>query len=715
VSSPWTFTGSAPALSTTDGVVTLVEGQTFCVSGRSGDVAPDLPQGLFVLDTRVVSQWELHVDGHRLQPLAVDLRSPFRARFVGRTPPVGGAPDSDVVVLRTRSIGDGMREDVVVRNVGPEPRTLVVELRCDADLADLFAVKEGRHRPGVARRHRWQGSGLHFESEHAGVHREVVLACHPAPTIVSSCLAAWDLHLEPKEEWAACLEVGVRIGGQAVPARFRCGDDEAEALPEARLAQWRQDVPSVRTDSPNLGLAVRRSLEDLASLRIFDPEHPEEPVLAAGAPWFMTLFGRDSLLASWMSLLVAPELARGVLETLARLQGTDVDPRTEEQPGKILHEVRFGGASGLTLRGGDAYYGSVDATPLFVVLLGELRRWGLEDEVVTRLLPHADAALAWVDDFGDLDGDGFVEYRRSSPQGLEHQGWRDSWDGVRFADGGFPRAPIALCEVQAYVYAAFVARGHFAEEAGDAAGAQRWFRRADALRAAFNEQFWLPDRGWYALGLDVDKRPIDSLASNMGHCLWAGIVDPERAATVADALVSAPMNTGWGVRTTASTMASYNPVSYHNGSVWPHDTALCIAGLLRYGFVDHAHRLQAGLLDAAGFTGGRLPELFAGFDRGEVAVPAPYPTSCSPQAWASAAPLLLLRGMLRLDPWASADRVWVAPALPPGVRRLDVEGIDVAGRRLSVRVDGDHVDIGISGPPGLVVERTPRPFEGHRP
>jgi glycogen debranching enzyme len=715
MSSPWTFAGSAPSLSSTEGVATLVEGQTFCVSGRGGDVAPDLPQGLFVLDTRVISQWELHVGGHRLEPLTVDLRAPFRARFVSRTPPAPGEPDSDVVVLRTRSIGEGMREEVVIRNVGMEPRTVHVELHCDSDLADLFAVKEGRPRPVSTRWHRCDDRTLRFGGDGGGAPREVVVRCQPTPSQVASCLVAWDLQLGAREERSLCMEVSVVLGGSELPARFRCGSDDADTVPDVRLAQWRRQVPAVRTDSASLDVAVRRSIEDLASLRIFDPEHPTLPVLAAGAPWFMTLFGRDSLLASWMSLLIAPELARGVLETLARLQGTDIDPRTEEEPGKILHEVRFGGATGLSLGGGAAYYGSVDATPLFVMLLGELRRWGLDDDVVTRLLPHADAAIEWIEQFGDRDGDGFVEYQRVTPEGLEHQGWRDSWDGVRFADGRYARPPIALCEVQAYVYAAYVARGHFAEEVGDLDLARSLFARADRLRAAFNERFWLPDRGWYALGLDADKQPVDSLTSNMGHCLWAGIVDPERARDVADALLSPAMATGWGVRTTASSMASYNPVSYHNGSVWPHDTALCVAGLVRYGLLDHAHRLMTGLLDAAAGTGGRLPELFAGFGRDEVSVPAPYPTSCSPQAWAAAAPLLLVREMLRFEPWASADRLWVAPALPPGIGRLTVEGIEVAGRSVTVRVVGDECEVDVSGPPGLVVAHEPRPFAGRRP
>ena len=251
-------------------------------------------------------------------------------------------------------------------------------------------------------------------------------------------------------------------------------------------------------------------------------------VLAAGAPWFMTVFGRDSLLTAWMALLVDPDLALGVLQTLARFQGTEVNPRNDEQPGRILHEMRFGEAASLSLGGGSIYYGSADATPLFVMLLGELRRWGLARELVDELLPNADRALAWIEEFGDADGDGYVEYHRATERGLANQGWKDSWDGIRYADGKVAEAPIALCEVQAYVYGAYLARAHFAFEAGDTATYERYRAKAADLKEAFNRDFWVEDKGWFAVGLDADKRPIDSLTSNMGHCLWTGIVDEDR-------------------------------------------------------------------------------------------------------------------------------------------------------------------------------------------
>ena len=293
--------------------------------------------------------------------------------------------------------------------------------------------------------------------------------------------------------------------------RYRCGQPVERATPAERLARWRSKVPQVQSDDDELKRALDRSAEDLGALRIFDPDYPERVVVAAGAPWFMTVFGRDSLITSWMALIVDPDLALGVLQTLARFQGKEIDPRTDEQPGRILHEMRFGEAASLSLGGGSIYYGTADATPLFVMLLGELRRWGLAPEAVDSLLPNAERALEWIDTFGDADGDGYVEYKRATDRGLANQGWKDSWDAIRYADGTVANAPIALCEVQAYVYSAYLARAHFAHEAGDEATYSRFRLKATRLKEAFNRDFWLDEQGWFAVGLDPDKRPIGLL------------------------------------------------------------------------------------------------------------------------------------------------------------------------------------------------------------
>jgi glycogen debranching enzyme len=299
-----------------------------------------------------------------------------------------------------------------------------------------------------------------------------------------------------------------------------------------------------------------------------------------------------------------------------------------------------------------------------------------------------------------------VEYARATDRGLLNQGWKDSFDGINFVDGRLAEAPIALCEVQGYVYSAYLARAHFAREAGDDALCERWAQRAADLRAAFNERFWLPDRGWYAVGLDRDKRPIDALASNMGHCLWTGIVDEDKAEAVAAHLLGPDLFSGWGVRTLAQSMGAYNPLSYHNGSVWPHDNAIVAAGLVRYGFVDEAQRIAAGMLEAAEAFGGRLPELFCGFDRAEFDQPVPFPTSCSPQAWASAAPLHLLRSLLRFNPSVPRGEIHLAPAVPRAYLPLQLDNVALAGTRVSLSVTSDGFDI--DGLPASVVVRGPR-------
>jgi glycogen debranching enzyme len=704
VSSPWQSTAAAP-VALAGGDVALVEGSTFCISTGSGDMTAGVAQGLFVLDTRVISRWTVRINGQALEPLAVDASTPFSATFVARAghDDVG---DADLVVLRRRDVSSGMRERMELRHFGLDHTTVTVDLACEADFAGIFEVKEGRvaERGRHSREHDERTLRLGHTDER-GTTDATVRFSHPAT--VRSGGATWRPTLAPGERWELCVEVAVCHRGIDVEPVFRCDDDRATAAPVQRLASWRARLPYVRTDNRRLAETVQQSAEDLGALRVFDPEHPDTAIVAAGAPWFMTLFGRDSLLTSWMTLPADPSLACGVLETLARMQGADMNPAIEEEPGKILHEVRPGGPGELALGGGDIYYGSIDATPLFVMLLGEAHRWGVDRERLARLMPNADRALEWIDRFGDRDGDGYVEYDRQSPNGLDNQGWKDSWDGVRSADGRLARPPIALCEVQGYAYAAFLARAHFAQTAGDTASFERYRTKAVELRRRFNEDFWLDDQGTYALGLDGDKRPIDAVTSNPGHCLWTGIADPDKAALVADRLLGADLFSGWGVRTLATSMVAYNPVSYHNGSVWPHDNAICAAGLVRYGFVEHAHRVIEGQLAVAAAEGHRLPELFAGFSRAEIRVPAAYPASCSPQAWAAAAPLLWLRSLARLDPCVPQGEVRLAPELPRSIRRLHVDDIALGPHRLTLSVANGQVDVDISG--DLEVVAAPRP------
>lgn len=690
------------------GTVTMVEGSTFCLSASDGDIVGGHPHGLFVRDTRVISRWELTVNGNVPEPLTARTDEPFAATFLAHLTGRAGPATSDLLVVRERYVGDGMREDITLRNVTAHETTCVLTLAIDADFADLFEVKEERVSRPDGLRHAASESALHITHRREQHLLGMTIRADADPEITTHALR-WQVHLPARSEWSASVEAVPSVDDITIALRHPRGRPVEHAMPARKLREWRRQSPAVHTGDRALAEVLQRSVEDLGALRIFDPEHPERPVVAAGAPWFMALFGRDSLLTSWMVLPLDTGLAVGTLQTLAAHQGQAVDPATEEEPGKILHETRFGPAATFALGGHNVYYGTADATPLFVMLLGELRRWGAQDAAVHELLPHADRALEWVEKFGDKDGDGFVEYARKADHGLANQGWKDSWDGVTFADGRIPRPPIALAEVQGYTYAAYVARAHFATEAGDDATARHWFAKARQLKKAFNEAFWLADRGWYAMGLDGDKRPIDALGSNMGHCLWTGIVDEDKAANVADHLLSDEMFSGWGIRTLASSMAAYNPMSYHNGSVWPHDNALCVAGLMRYGFVAHAQRVVDAQLDAAESFGYRLPELFCGFPRADYGEPVPYPTACSPQAWASAAPLLLLRSLLRLDPAIPSGRLWCAPAIPDRYLPLQVGGLEIGPWQLTIDVsDGEPKVTGMDAAE-LGVTYQPRP------
>ncbi|MGD0593786.1 MAG: glycogen debranching N-terminal domain-containing protein [Acidimicrobiales bacterium] len=695
---PWTFSGEPTVKGLAGGSVTLVEGASFSISASNGDIESGGAQGLFFEDTRFVSLWRLRLDGAPPQSLAVVARHPFAATFVSRGRPQPGQSDSTLFVERSRYVGNGMREDVVIRNFGREPAACSVSFELEADFAHLFEVKE--HRTRVRGKHAVEvvASTMMFSFEHRDATRRLEVRFPPGAR-VRPRLAQLDVVVPAGGDWRISLEFQLTVDGEAVELRYGADRPVEDSTPVTRLRTWEKATTRVKTERDGLNATFRQSQQDLGALRIFDPDEPDRAVIAAGAPWFMTLFGRDSLVTSLMTLMVDAGLATSTLLTLARFQGERVDDLTEEQPGKILHEMRRGLTTAAETRAGSIYYGSIDATPLFVVLLGELYRWGLAEDVLGRLLPHADRALAWIEEFGDRDGDGFVEYERASARGLANQGWKDSFDGVSFADGRLAEAPIALCEVQGYTYRAFLARAEIAERLGEAPRARDYRARAERLKASFNRQFWLKEHGYFALGLDAEKRPIDSLSSNLGHCLWSGIIDDDKAAQVAERLLAPEMFTGWGIRTLASTMGRYNPVSYHNGSVWPHDSAICAAGLARYGFLAEAAKVSVGLFEAAEAFGGRLPELFCGFDRGAFPFPVPYPASCSPQAWASASPFWLLQKvLLGLEPAVPDGVVACAPSIPESFGRLVVENLLLDGGRLSIEATGDKATV--AGLPG---------------
>ena len=696
MTTPWTSENEPVHGTLPRGLVTLIEGTSFCISTASGDITPSGTQGLFVRDTRVLSQWSLTFDGAVPAALHVEQVEPHEATYLARIPTTPGFGDTPLLMVRRRRVGRGMRERITVRNLGSARVAGVLRLALGADFADLFEVKDGRVGDGDRTTSALARDSVTMSGSR-GAHLPGVQVSADGSPLVSDSQLAWHLELEGGTERTVTVDVNAVIGDLRLPMATR--EDSSTRHPTSGPGDaWRRTIPRLTSADPALCALVERSIEDLDALRIVDDLHPDRTVVAAGAPWFMALFGRDSILTSWMTLPLDPTMAADTLRTLADHQGARTDPATEEQPGRILHEVRFGlTAADLALGGGRVYYGTADASGLFVMLIGELARWGGDPALVSQLLPHADRALHWITETADGDEDGFAEYDRATDQGLVNQGWKDSWDGISFADGRLPSGPIALAEVQAYTYAALVARADLAGSAGDEDGRRRWSAEAVHLKERFNEAFWMPGQGYFAVALDGEKRQVDSLTSNIGHCLWTGIIDDDKAAAVADHLLSPALFSGWGIRTLATHMARYNPMSYHNGSVWPHDNALCVAGLVRYGFVGHAHRVITGLLAAADHFGQRLPELFSGFDRDEFSFPVPYPTSCSPQAWAAAAPLSLLRSMLRLAPDFPSGRIVSAPIVPERYLPLTWHGLRLGGLSLDVEVPVDGSTRGSAG------------------
>lgn len=687
--------------------ITLVEGSSFCLSSANGDLQPGYAQGVFFEDTRILSGWLLTVNGEPLEPLAAKTTEPYRALVVGRVRRSDGYADSALIVERLRELGTGISERVTVRNYSPAPAECVIVFHIEADFADLFEVKEARIQRIWSKFREAVDNSLIIRAVWQDVRKGVAVRA-PGANITPDSLS-YHVTVPPHGHWSADVTVMPSVAGAEFPAAFLHSDGDGLNPRDRRRQEWVSKIPVLRMGNRSIERTLRRSYDDLGALRIEDTVHPERNVVAAGAPWFMALFGRDSLWASIMALPVDPSLALGTIQTLADRQGTVVNPRTEEEPGKILHEVRLDISSGLALGGKSAYYGSVDATPLFVALLGEVSRWGFAPETIAALMPHVDRALTWISNYGDKDGDGFVEYKRLNDHGLINQGWKDSWDAINFADGTLAEPPIALCEVQAYVYSAYLARSWLACDAGEMDIAIRYRDCAARLKRQFNEAFWLPDRGYYAIALDAKKRPVDACASNMGHCLLFGLIDEDKAPMVVDRLMSREMFSGWGVRTLASDMGAYNPASYHNGSVWPHDNAIIVAGLLRYGFNAEAQRVATALLEAADYSDGRLPELFCGFDRQYFNDPVPYPTACSPQAWAATAPIMLVKSLMGYYADVALGGLWMNPMLPESYGDVHISNAPMAEGRITIDISGSTATVQ-GMPEGMVLRRGYRPW-----
>ncbi len=639
--------------------LTILEGSTFCVSDERGDIV-EPTMGFFAHDTRFLSRWALTINGARPLMLASRKVEYYSAAFFLRNPVVGDLENDELSIGRERFVGDSMQEHIVVSNHSRRRISFDLALELGNDFADIFAVKEYDFALGDPERARplpQPVAPVYEEGDNQFVIAVKEENFHGLTQVVlsergeaSDSTVTYRVELEPRESWRLRADVipsaeGMPVAAEIVERRF--GDELARV--RASLAAWRLRVPQLRSSWDELTHTFGRSVADLSSLRMDEDPRLSGALPAAGMPWFMTVFGRDTIITCLQTLLFGPELAQNALAVLAELQATEDDASIDAEPGKIVHEVRHGkGAHAWFPR----YYGTVDATPLYLILLSEVWRWTDDAGLVRDLREPALRALEWIDEHGDLDGDGFVEYQRRSPHGLLHQSWKDSGDSQLFQDGRHAEPPIAPCEVQGYVYDAKVRLAELAREVWrERELAERLERDAEELRVRFDQAFWCDARGgYYALALDGNKKPVDSLTSNIGHLLWSGIVPPERVDAVVDQLMGEALWSGWGVRTMSATDAGFNPLAYHNGTVWPHDTSLIAWGLARYGRWPEAHRIIRRMLDAASYFDYQLPEVFAGFSRTETPFPIPYPTAARPQAWAAGSPVLLLQLLLGLEP-----------------------------------------------------------------
>ena len=664
-----------------DDVVKILNGNTFVVSDGRGDIEASStdPTGLFSFDTRFLSKWKLTINGEQLTPLSTDDLQYFEARFF-LVPGIASIyVNATLSVIRQRAVGHGFHEELSILNHDDAPVDLEVRIDAESDFADLFEVKDALQKKGSYAA-AVDGDKLRLSYERGTYKRSTVISSSQ-PGEIDEHGMTFALKIGAHTTWTTQLDVAVSMLGEEPAGATRSVAEQVRrpiADMAQNLARWLDVAPRLATDWSSLNQTYQRSLVDLAALRFSPLSAGGHSLPAAGLPWFMTMFGRDSILTSLQALPFTSELAATTLRELGRRQGSRVDDFRDEDPGRIPHEMRFGELTAFEERPHSPYFGSADATPLYLVLLDEYERWTGDTKLVRELEDEARSALHWIDTYGDLQGNGYISYqRRNVETGLENQCWKDSWDSISYRDGRLPGFPRATCELQGYAYDAKVRSARLARDVWhDEAFAAELEKQAADLKRRFNRDFWVEDGEYFAIALDPDGGQVDSLTSNNGHLLWSGIVDKTKAKAVVRNLMSDRMFSGWGIRTLAVGESRYNPIGYHNGTIWPFDNSFIAWGLRRYGFKDEAAAVANGILEAAGFFDGRLPEAFGGYPKDMTKYPVQYPTACSPQAWSTGAPLLFLRTMLGLEPFG--EHLVVDAAVPARIGRLEL--LDIPGR-----------------------------------
>ncbi|MFZ6012739.1 MAG: glycogen debranching N-terminal domain-containing protein [Bacteroidota bacterium] len=680
----------------------LKQGDTFAIFDWYGDILQigSGAQGIFHMDTRYLSRMELTMNGRRPLLLSSSPREDNQMLMVDLTNPDlkdenGAIVYRDTIhVLRSKFLWrSAYYEKIKVLNFGLEPIRFTVEIKFEADFIDIFEVR-GSSRARRGERFPVQHGEDTVMFSYRGLDelmRKTVIAFHPRPNDVKGNIVTYDFHLKPKQEIEIEVNMALLYGDKKTMVKTF---DEARTEMNRHMDRVGRYCAEIFTSNEQFNDWVNRSKSDLITMTT-TTAYGLYPY--AGVPWFSTPFGRDGIITALECLWVEPELAKGVLRYLAKTQAHDFDDFQDAEPGKIFHETRGGEMSAMGEVPFRLYYGTIDATPMFVSLAGAYLDRTNDLATIKEIWPNIEKALYWIDHYGDIDGDGFVEYKTKSSKGLINQGWKDSQDAIFYEDGRLAQDPIALCEVQGYVYDAKVKASEMARRLQLMEAAERLEREAIILKENFNDQFWSESKNTYVLALDGHKRPCNVLSSNAGQCLFSGIATPERARQVARNLIGEQMFSGWGIRTIAANEARYNPMSYHNGSIWPHDNALIAYGFSRYNLQVEVAHVVTGIFDSAIFTEGqRLPELFCGFERRKGQAPTSYPVACSPQAWSVGAVFMMLQACLGLKIDAAANKItFCHPILPAGLQEITITNLRLNGRQiiLQVRKGKEGIDV----------------------
>ena len=676
--------------------IAIHQGQTVLLTETDGRVSWPSKCGLYFRDTRLISAWAIYANGEvwdllnggAVAPHAASIFLTNRA-FETEDGPIAARTLGLVI---GRHVNGGLHEDIEITNNSQKPVRFNLEVAMRADFADIFEVKGDNivRRGHIVTSWAAKRQILRMTYRNKDFCRELIVRTGEGdgrPTVYANGRLSFDIALKPGQAWHRCLVYDLVDGSKRFRASKECIHSSATSDHSRNIDEWQRTVLKIETSNEEFYRCYNQGVQDMAALRL--PLQGMDHMVfvpAAGLPWFVALFGRDTLIVSLQTMIVYPEFAAGTLEVLAQYQATERDDYRDAEPGKILHELRYGELAHFKLIPHTPYYGTADATPLYLIALHAAWKATGDQTLIERHLPNAEACLTWIDKYGDRDGDGFQEYQTRSKAGYENMAWKDSGDAVMYPDGTLVRGPKALCELQGYVYDAWLRMAEIYDELDNKRSANRLRKKAAILFKTFNDAFWDEQSGFYAYALDGDKKKVLSVASNVGQCLWSGIIAPERAAAVVKRLMQKDMWSGWGIRTLSSDHPSFNPYNYQTGAVWPHDNSLIALGMRRYGFDAEAAALARDISGAAShFLLNQLPELYAGLQRDPTSFPVQYLGANVPQAWAAGTPFALLQAMLGIQQDAPRGKLYVDPVLPVWLPDVTLTDLRLGRRRFNIR------------------------------